>query len=390
MRFVPACVFIFFIHLDFSLATTYNLNWSRSVNNQGTTTIGVGDTVRWTITDTSTHTVESSGNFDSGTISGSGTTFSHTFNSAGSFSYSCGIHGNMRGTIVVVAPDPTNAPISSPTFAPTQTPVLNSTPAPTSPSAVPTVSPTPTPTSSPTIDLSGYLANLLSAPQVIYSGVDAPAEWSVTLYVREHRHVNDKVGFNTRSYCYNDLCSYPGPTIEIHPGDNLTLTLINELESAAVDEHGHNELHGANLTNIHTHGLHIDPNVDSIFVKAGPGESLTYEYQLPLSHAPGLHWYHAHHHGSSSMQLMGGLVGALIVTPFNTSGNPTLIVEQNISTSILESNSYLLVVTQLFFSQETSGDGSVTQGCGVGWACDADTQGPLCTGKHSRFSIRLV
>ena len=78
--------------------------------------------------------------------------------------------------------------------------------------------------------------------------------------------------------------------------------------------HVMNAMHQPNTTNIHTHGLHIDPNVDSIYLAAQPGGgTLEYKYQLPAAHSPGLHWYHAHTHGSSAMQLMGGLVGALIV-----------------------------------------------------------------------------
>jgi FtsP/CotA-like multicopper oxidase with cupredoxin domain len=49
----------------------------------------------------------------------------------------------------------------------------------------------------------------------------------------------------------------------------------------------------------------------------GGGESITYEYRIPVDHAPGIHWYHSHVHGVSALHLMGGLVGAVIVQPFN-------------------------------------------------------------------------
>jgi hypothetical protein len=68
-----------------------------------------------------------------------------------------------------------------------------------------------------------------------------------------------------------------------------------------------NEVHTPNSSNVHTHGLHIDPNIDSVFVEIRPGDTYTYYYKIPDNHAPGLHWYHSHQHGSSQMTVMGGL-----------------------------------------------------------------------------------
>ena len=151
-----------------------------------------------------------------------------------------------------------------------------------------------------------------------------------------------------------------------------------------------NAMHQPNTTNIHTHGLHIDPNVDSIYLAAQPGGgTLEYKYQLPAAHSPGLHWYHAHTHGSSAMQLMGGLVGALIVQApprsrglSTTSTDSSTAFDQRIPRSILDAQSFLLVVTYVVFTQETV-NGKVSQGCGLDWVCDADTQAPLCFGKSA-------
>lgn len=49
--------------------------------------------------------------------------------------------------------------------------------------------------------------------------------------------------------------------------------------------------HSPNNVNVHTHGLHIDPAVDTVFIYAEPGETLVYNYEIPLDHSPGLHWY---------------------------------------------------------------------------------------------------
>lgn len=68
-------------------------------------TINVGDTVVWTQNDATTHTVTSTASpFDlnSGNLSQT-STYSHTFNSAGSFPYRCNIHTSMTGSITVQA-----------------------------------------------------------------------------------------------------------------------------------------------------------------------------------------------------------------------------------------------------------------------------------------------
>jgi plastocyanin len=74
-------------------------------------TIAVGDTVRWTNDGPSVHsTTSDTGLWDSGNM-GVGTTYSHTFNSAGTFNYHCKIHASMHGSVVVNGPNqPPNTP----------------------------------------------------------------------------------------------------------------------------------------------------------------------------------------------------------------------------------------------------------------------------------------
>ena len=63
--------------------------------------ITAGTTVTWTNNDGANHTVTADdGSFDSGAF-GSGATFSVTFDIPGTYTYFCGIHGSMTGTIVV-------------------------------------------------------------------------------------------------------------------------------------------------------------------------------------------------------------------------------------------------------------------------------------------------
>ena len=63
--------------------------------------VTTGSTVTWTNTGAAPHTVSADdGSFDSGTLS-PGSTFSQTFNTAGTFAYHCNIHPNMTATIIV-------------------------------------------------------------------------------------------------------------------------------------------------------------------------------------------------------------------------------------------------------------------------------------------------
>jgi len=86
-----------------------------------------GDTVQWTWSSTGHSTTSGSpgmpnGIWDSGILN-QGATFSHTFNTVGSFPYYCTPHGaccNMVGTVTVSNPSPTPSPTATP--SPTSTP----------------------------------------------------------------------------------------------------------------------------------------------------------------------------------------------------------------------------------------------------------------------------
>jgi plastocyanin len=79
----------------------------------GTMTVPVGATVTWTNNDPFAHTTSSdSGVWDSGPLN-PGASFSHTFTTAGVFSYHCHIHPFMQGTIVVGSAPPVTAPAVS-------------------------------------------------------------------------------------------------------------------------------------------------------------------------------------------------------------------------------------------------------------------------------------
>jgi FtsP/CotA-like multicopper oxidase with cupredoxin domain len=132
---------------------------------------------------------------------------------------------------------------------------------------------------------------------------------------------------------YNKLS--PGPTMRVKANENLAVNLTNSLPVDNTDcVEDHNSFHGANTTNLHTHGLHISPTVssngryeaDNIFLKIVPEDqevpcwndsfrrhSAQYLFELPSFHPSGTLWSHAHKHGSTAQQVANGLVGPLIV-----------------------------------------------------------------------------
>lgn len=90
------------------------------------------------------------------------------------------------------------------------------------------------------------------------------------------------------------------PTLVIDPGDNLQVTLQNNLGEP---------------TNLHTHGFFISPigNQDNIFVDLLDRRTFLYNYQTPSDLSPGLYWYHPHYHPLVEEQVFGGLSGLLYV-----------------------------------------------------------------------------
>ncbi len=93
--------------------------------------------------------------------------------------------------------------------------------------------------------------------------------------------------------------SFPGPTLVICAGDHLTVHMKNDLTEP---------------TNLHTHGFHVSPeaNHDNVFERIEPGQSFTYEYDIPQDMPAGAYWYHPHLHTFVEPQIFAGLAGAIV------------------------------------------------------------------------------
>jgi FtsP/CotA-like multicopper oxidase with cupredoxin domain len=108
--------------------------------------------------------------------------------------------------------------------------------------------------------------------------------------------------------------SIPGPTIRMTPGNKYVLRFHNKLPYEPL-ETGENVFKDPNASNMHTHGLHISgesPGDDVTRTFEG-GKGGDFVYDIPADHMGGTYWYHAHHHGSTFLQVSGGTFGMLLI-----------------------------------------------------------------------------
>ncbi|GGF21174.1 hypothetical protein GCM10011611_29080 [Aliidongia dinghuensis] len=138
------------------------------------------------------------------------------------------------------------------------------------------------------------------------------------------------------------------PVIRTRPGDQLVLTLRNEITDpagiaafvavgqldqpnpAVPERAGFTPVvpgarHTASgATNLHVHGFAVPPIVpqDEVMMTcadpaSGPAtcgrREVTYRYDIPANMPPGLYWYHPHVHGEAQAQMLMGLSGAIVV-----------------------------------------------------------------------------
>ena len=145
----------------------------------------------------------------------------------------------------------------------------------------------------------------------------------ITLVVEQKRVTLDSgIVFTTRTY----NSTAPGFTIRMKAGTQCQVKVINNLPTNTTEstcESHINSFHCPDTTNLHTHGLHVAPSNDNINVTILPGHSHTYVYDLSSTVLMGIHWYHAHWHGSTALHVMGGLFGMLMVEPADSYQLPT-------------------------------------------------------------------
>ncbi|CAE7599623.1 cueO [Symbiodinium sp. CCMP2592] len=153
------------------------------------------------------------------------------------------------------------------------------------------------------------------------------------------------IKLTTRAYNY----SFPGPAMFVKRGDRLKINVINRLQatpqSVQQRREGQDELnesnpffqdvgqnltspyqsqmspsmnnfHNANFTRLHTHGFHISPEGaadNTLDAEVPPGGSFEHIYDISPYQNAGQTWYHPHEHGSTTLQIAGGMAGVIII-----------------------------------------------------------------------------
>jgi FtsP/CotA-like multicopper oxidase with cupredoxin domain len=107
----------------------------------------------------------------------------------------------------------------------------------------------------------------------------------------------------------------PAPTLILDPGDTLKIKLINDLPPNPPVTRTGMYPHEPYTTNFHSHGLEVSPegNSDNVLRMMEPGTTNQVEIKIPTYHHAGTFWFHPHHHGAVTYQMMGGMAGMLIV-----------------------------------------------------------------------------
>jgi FtsP/CotA-like multicopper oxidase with cupredoxin domain len=116
----------------------------------------------------------------------------------------------------------------------------------------------------------------------------------------------------------------PAPTLRLKPRDMLRIRLVNGLPPSPAGQSALAYLNHQNSTNLHFHGLHVDPKeirpgvfgdymVDTADAGVLPGQTRQHELVLPDNHASGIFWYHPHLHGATTSQVGSGMFGAILV-----------------------------------------------------------------------------
>src|SRR5919109_730255 len=107
----------------------------------------------------------------------------------------------------------------------------------------------------------------------------------------------------------------PGPTLVVHPGDTLSMDLVNDLPPNPEVQRMGFFPHDPYTTNLHTHGLSVSPLgiSDNIFRLMDPGTTHPIKVEIPRDHPSGTYWYHPHKHGSVTFQFFGGMAGFLLI-----------------------------------------------------------------------------
>lgn len=201
---------------------------------------------------------------------------------------------------------------------------------------------------------------------------DGSTYYTGTMEISEATFAIDGETITTRAYGQaGQAPTIPGPTMFLSPGEKYVLRFHNQLPYEAPNP-DHNVFKDPNISNLHTHGLHISGE--------SPGDDVTrsfeggfggdFVYDIPADHMGGTFWYHAHHHGSTFLQVSAGAFGLMIV---DDGGD-------EIPASVAAMDERHLVVGFLDPAVAgTGGDTLITGTLSPTWTVNGRVGGTLCT-----------
>ena len=101
----------------------------------------------------------------------------------------------------------------------------------------------------------------------------------------------------------------PAPTFLVEPGRHVDRGCTKQARARGPGRRAHDRLASTEHDVLACARLARVAEEDDVFTLIAPGSSKTYVYHLPQTHPAGTFWYHAHGHGSSSLQAgwMAGL-----------------------------------------------------------------------------------
>ncbi len=196
--------------------------------------------------------------------------------------------------------------------------------------------------------------------------------WSGTLEIGAATLTIGADTLTTRAYRQaGGSYSIPGPTIRMTPGNTYVLTLKNLLPYATPST-VENDFKDPNITNLHTHGLHVSSMspADDVLRLINGSYCGDYVYDVPADHMGGTLWYHPHHHGATYLQVSGGAVGLLLVNDSND-GIPPGVAGMKEKQLVVE-----------FLDPSVAGTGGDTLISGTlspTWIVNGKVQGNVCT-----------
>jgi FtsP/CotA-like multicopper oxidase with cupredoxin domain len=203
---------------------------------------------------------------------------------------------------------------------------------------------------------------------------------------------DDKV--RLRAYTQDGLPQperFVSPSIVARPGDTVRVKLNNKLPPVTLPAYDtgcaggpnqdHNVPHCFNGTNLHTHGLWVNPsgNGDNVLLSINPGVKFEYEYAIDPEHPAGTFWYHTHRHGSTALQVSSGMAGALIIkgdkAPTPTKNGDLDVLIDGVRgikdrTLVLQQIHYACLDQNQDIKTTNAPNGAVTA-----WVCDPDDVG---------------